>query len=335
MNLLDKYVAEVGKHLPRRNRADIEAEIRSTLEDMLEERAQSAEVSEAETIALLKEYGAPRKVAASYGAVQYLIGPRLYPTFELVLKIVLSVLGMLALVGFGFSAIRTGLSGPEMSAALLQAAGQFVGSLFSAFGNIVLVFAILDRTLPASVLDGKEKDWDPSDLSKEPDPDLVKYADLIASIVFTIIFVVIVNRYSELIGFGFIDHGKWTFVSMLAPAFFQYLPWVNALSLLTVVLNLWLLRRGNWDTPTRIFSLVLKVGTIALALAMLFGPPILAISSESLPAELAKLDKLATLFSFISIPILLAMILSEGIDAIKIVRRLVTPRTPAPFEVRR
>jgi len=35
MNLIDKYIAEVGKHLPRKQRADIEAEIRSTLEDML------------------------------------------------------------------------------------------------------------------------------------------------------------------------------------------------------------------------------------------------------------------------------------------------------------
>ena len=41
MNLIDRYVTDVGKYLPRRNRADIEAEIRSTLEDMLEERAQA------------------------------------------------------------------------------------------------------------------------------------------------------------------------------------------------------------------------------------------------------------------------------------------------------
>ena len=40
MNLLDKYIHEVGKHLPRKNRADLEAEIRSTLEDMLEDRSQ-------------------------------------------------------------------------------------------------------------------------------------------------------------------------------------------------------------------------------------------------------------------------------------------------------
>ncbi len=335
MNLLDKYVAEVGRHLPRHNRADIEAEIRSTLEDMLEERAQGGEASEAVAIELLKEYGAPRDVAASYGAVQYLVGPRLYPTFELVLKIVLSVLGMVALISFGFSAIRTGLSGPEMGAALAQAALQFVGSLFSAFGNIVLVFAILERVLPASALEEQEEAWNPADLAKEPDPDRVKYSELIASVVFTVIFMVILNQYPQVVGFGFLEQGKWTFISVLSPAFFRYLPWINVLSLLGVILNLWLLRQGSWDTATRIISLALRLGTIALGIVMLAGPSILAIPSASLPDGLDKLDKLATLLSFVAIPALLAVILGQGIEAIKIASRLLTPRTTTPFEVRK
>jgi hypothetical protein len=68
MNLIDRYVTEVGKHLPRKNRLDIEAELRSTLEDMLEDRSQQAgrPADEALATELLQEYGAPRKVAASY-----------------------------------------------------------------------------------------------------------------------------------------------------------------------------------------------------------------------------------------------------------------------------
>jgi hypothetical protein len=67
MNLIDRYITEVGKHLPRKNRADIEAEIRSTLEDMLEERTQGeGPADEAAIMNLLKEYGSPREVAATY-----------------------------------------------------------------------------------------------------------------------------------------------------------------------------------------------------------------------------------------------------------------------------
>jgi hypothetical protein len=37
LNLIDRYIAEVGKDLPRKNRLDIEAGILSALEEMLTE----------------------------------------------------------------------------------------------------------------------------------------------------------------------------------------------------------------------------------------------------------------------------------------------------------
>src|SRR5512134_2121021 len=113
-SLIDQYIAEVGKHLPRRNRLDIEAEIRSTLEDMLEERKQAqGAVDDAAVIELLKEYGAPRKVAESYAGPRYLIGPRVYPIFELVTKIVVAVLIAVSLAGLGLSLSKSNLAGPE------------------------------------------------------------------------------------------------------------------------------------------------------------------------------------------------------------------------------
>src|SRR6188474_235110 len=110
MNLIDRYITELGKHLPRRNRTDIEAEIRSTLEDMLDERKQANGPSdEATVLELLKEYGSPREVAATYKTHQYLIGPRLFPTFEMVLRIVFAVVSGASLIGLGVSLTKTGL----------------------------------------------------------------------------------------------------------------------------------------------------------------------------------------------------------------------------------
>ncbi len=48
------------------------------------------------TVDVLKEFGTPKKVAASYLPPRYLIGPRLYPTFMMIAKI---ALGIVALVG--------------------------------------------------------------------------------------------------------------------------------------------------------------------------------------------------------------------------------------------
>ena len=56
MNLLDRYIHEVGRHLPRKNRSDIQAELRSSFVDTLEDRF-GQDASEEQTSELLKEFG--------------------------------------------------------------------------------------------------------------------------------------------------------------------------------------------------------------------------------------------------------------------------------------
>src|SRR6185503_10536293 len=152
MNLIDRYIGEVGKHLPRKNRADIEAEIRSTLEDMLDERKQGhGPADEATVLQLLKEYGAPREVAATYQTHQhqYLIGPRLFPIFERVVRIVLAIVVGASLIGLGVGLAKTGFTSPEFVSTLGEWFGGLISGLIAAFGNIALIFAIIERTRAA------------------------------------------------------------------------------------------------------------------------------------------------------------------------------------------
>ena len=66
MTLIELYVADVGRRLWMRGRKDIEAELRSTLEDMLEDRSKKAgrPADEDMMTELLRDYGPPDKVAA-------------------------------------------------------------------------------------------------------------------------------------------------------------------------------------------------------------------------------------------------------------------------------
>ena len=43
MELLERYVTEVGQHLPSKQRTDLEKEIRSLIEDALDDRSQKEE----------------------------------------------------------------------------------------------------------------------------------------------------------------------------------------------------------------------------------------------------------------------------------------------------
>jgi hypothetical protein len=338
MNLIDKYVAEVGKHLPRNQRADIEKELKSTLEDMLEERGQAgaADASslqgEAAVIALLKEYGEPRKVAESYIGPRYLIGPRLYPTFELVLKIVMTVLFALAIAGLGISLARSTLTGPEFLNTLGRSALDLFGGLIAAFGNIVLVFAILERVLPSKELEKEAAEWDPADLAKEPDPDRVNFGEQIVGIFFLMLFLIVFNLYPGIIGIGFFDQNNWVFISpILSDAFFGYLPWINVLILLQIGFSVYLLRQGWWNTPLRVANILLELAGIALAVVMLRGPDLIVLKTEQLAGT--PLEGSAKLFTalgnLIPLMILTIIIVVSAVEVGQMVYRLLNSRYTA------
>jgi hypothetical protein len=334
MNIIDKYIVEVGKHLPRKQRADIQAEIRSTLEDMLEERKQAqGKVDDAMRIDLLKEYGAPREVAESYVGPRYLIGPRVYPIFELVTKIVLAVLLAVSLAGLGISLSKSSLAGPEFLQTVGESALSLLGGLITAFGNIVLVFAILERVLPAKEFK-EEEEWNPAELASEPDPDRVKFGEQIFEMFFLVLFLILFNLYPRAIGIGFFTDGEWTFISpILTEAFFSYLPWINILFLLQLGFNLYLLRQGVWNTASRVMNIVLELGSIALAVMMLRGPALVALTSDQLAGT--PLEGSARVFTTIGnlIPslVLTIVIIISSIEVAQAVYRILKSRPSMPY----
>jgi hypothetical protein len=314
MNLIDKYVTEVGRHLPLlKGREDLEKELKSTLEDMLEDRAEQAgrPRDEAMEIELLKEYGSPEKVASTYNPHPYLIGPRMFPLFLMVLKIVISVVLTVLLVIAGIRALTIS---PMMGADFMQVIGQGFGNALSAaiaaFGNVVLVFAILERVLPEKEIGGfdSEEAWDPASLAKEPDPATVKRSDLIAGIVFTLIGLAILN--------GVFD------VPIFSEEFRSYLPWINAIFLAEIALDVYLLRSAVWRTLTRLAKIVIEAAGMALTVIFIRTPGIIRFTGESfvsIPEGTADLDKLIGIFNLSVSIALIVVLFIQGIELAKAV----------------
>jgi hypothetical protein len=319
MNLLDKYVAEVGKHLPRKNRADIEAEIRSTLEDMLEERKQDKAVDDALVMGLLKEYGAPKQVAATYKSTQYLIGPRMYPIFEMVTRIVFIVFFSVSLLGLGIGLAKTGLTGAEF----LSQIGNWLAGLFSgltaALGNIVIVFAILERTRVANEFEKEAKDWDPAELTLEPDPTQTKTADFIVAIIFTALGLVILNLYPNLVSINFYRNGVWTSIPVLTDTFFRFLPWINIMGILQIGLNAFMLGQTGWKPATRIINMLVDVAGTVLTVVILKTPGIISITPETLIAMgiTEAVGILTQLFGFVPLIIIAVVVVITIVEVIQ------------------
>jgi hypothetical protein len=343
-NLIDTYVNEVGRHLPNKTRKDIQAEIRSILEDMLEERSQKTgkPVDEEMTLEVLKTYGAPEKVAATYQGERYLIGPRLYPIFILVMKIVLIVAGVLAAIGLGI-ALSNMVGNPHNAVeTVLKTIGNFAATIMTALGNIVLIFAILEWALfrAGGKLDVKglpaEKEWDPHSLTKVSAPNQVKMGETIVEIVGSFAAIVIFNFYPQIIGFtpslnsvvasGNLASGlsNLNFVPLLSDAFFYFVPYLTLVWVLTIILDIILLRMGYWNALTRISLIGLKVVNIVIAAAMLGVPSLLAVTTESLTAAMGDAEAARILMTFLSQfvrAVLWITIAGNGIEIIRAASR--------------
>ncbi|MCC6568301.1 MAG: hypothetical protein IT315_03605 [Anaerolineales bacterium] len=274
MNLIDKYVAEVGKHLPLlKGREDVEKELKSTLEDMLEDKAEQAgrPRDEAMEIELLKEYGSPQRIASSYNPHPYLIGPRMFPFFLMVLKIVLTVVIVVMLVLSSIKAVTAfPLFAADFMQVIMQGFGNALSTAIAAFGNVVIVFAILERILPEKEMGdfSNEKDWDPASLAKQPDPDMVKRGDLIVEVVFTALGLAFLNGMFNL--------------PVFTKEFSQFIPWINAVFLGEIILDVYLLFTAKWNTPGRIAKVIIEAVGIAITVILIRTPNLTLFTNESL-----------------------------------------------------
>ncbi len=248
--MIDRYVNEVGEHLPRKSRADIEMELRSLLLDALEEQG-DGEASPKIAAEVLREFGHPEEIAAQYRPEQVLIGAKLFPTYQVVITITLSVIGVLHLLGLGFVLWQS--SGAEYLDKLLSFIFSFGRSAIINAGIVTLIFAIIERVAGESLeMPGKQaKTWDPLALPPVKDPDRIDRTEMLVGIFFTIAFLSWLNFFPNWFGGAEVGETGSGILALFTAVFLQQIPWFTASLVLDLVLKTAVLLQGRWNRATR------------------------------------------------------------------------------------
>ena len=267
---IDRYVAEVGRMLPERNRADVEKEIRSLLQDALDGETAGAEPTDEQVLAILRQFGSPREMAMRYGASQYLIGPLLYPTFVTVLRVVVGIVLAVSLFGVVLALTQPG-AGVDIGAAV----SGIVGSVVQAVAWVVIVFALVER-LNLRELEKIDQTWDPRSLPPAENFDRVSVFETVFTVVVTTAFIVVLNVVVDSLGRLAVAGSDWTSSPIFSAEFVGYVPWVTALLLAELVVSVAALIRGRWTRLLRLLNIALNLIWIALAYVMLTGPSLAA-----------------------------------------------------------
>ncbi|MGB6974465.1 MAG: hypothetical protein WBD67_07265 [Terracidiphilus sp.] len=195
MELLDRYLQAVARHLPRHRQQDILAELRANLEAQLEDKesALGRPLTQGESEDWLREIGSPIQVAGRYLPQQALIGPSLFPIYWYVLRIALFWALLIYTIA---SAVRIELGqagAPPIPVAILGVPGI----LFIVAAWVTLIFAALEflaARFPQHFAPFvcKTSEWSPATLPPiEKNPFAPrKYAHAVAELVFGFLFLV-------------------------------------------------------------------------------------------------------------------------------------------------
>lgn len=309
-NLVERYVHQVGRYLPKKERAEIEAELRSMILDQLGDRYENDPTPE-QVASVLKQLGEPRKMAASYGRTQYLVGPDLYPAMMMILRRGWVLVPTIVVLASALSALIEARDGTVL--------GLFVETLISALeavfvfsGVVVLIFAVLQQT--DTELARSQTQFDPLKLPEVQDPGTIDRAEMAFGMAFGT-FLVFLFAYFLSVGgltlrFSLSNPGE------VIPVSTNWLVVVIAAITSQLVLLLWVLRRNRWTMLTQGLLLVLELmGLVGLyyVLFLPLGERLLAAAPN--PVDILGLQILPEV---IAVSIAIFITLTEGIKLLRL-----------------
>ncbi|MGA2834401.1 MAG: hypothetical protein ABSE55_15150 [Terracidiphilus sp.] len=279
MELLDRYLQAVKKHLPWKRQDDIIAELRANFEAQLEDKetglGRPLTTGEAED--WLKQIGPPRQVAARYQPQQYLIGPALFPSYLFVLRTVC----FWTMIAYTIGSVALLATGTVSGSRVLEAVLRAPGFLLTVAGWVTLGFAAIEfaatrRPEKFPTLSGSFSNWTPSTLpplekdavhGKKPRSLASAVAEVVFGFLFLVWLLLIPQHPYLLMGPGslYLPYSPFQFAPVWVPVFW----WVVAVNVVQVVWRCVDLIRGAWRQPRRAELIVISaIGLVPLGMLL-------------------------------------------------------------------
>lgn len=261
MELQERYIAAGLKHIPPTEKDGVERAMRRIIAERLQERGDASEETERE---VLRGLGSPRILAEKQlREPPHLIGPELYGTYFLIVKIVMIVAVIGTLIGNTVDFI---VNDVELLRYFVISFSTAISAAIGAFGWVTLVFAIMEKTAKQKILTEIQEDWSLADLPEKEVPQKpFSRVGVIIGIIFTVLFIILVNQYSHLVGFYYTMDGSREMIPILNQEVFRsYLPYINGMLVLQLLFSASKLVFRKWSYPVATANLILNVLSFVL-----------------------------------------------------------------------
>jgi hypothetical protein len=260
VTLIDRYVWTVTRHLPTDTGPDVAAELRGTIEEMVEDIVQAGtERAEAETTALT-QLGDPDTLARQYGGgAGFLIGPGIYSEYVRLLKVMSATVLPIAFVATFLTASFT--ADENWAQSLLESSLLLLNVGIQLVFWITVTFVLVDRNRPEAERARPLSPWRVERLPSDGPWRQVKAVDFGLAVSFLVLAIVLVTW--QLNG---VRHGG-PGVQVLNPAL--WVGWdiiIVGLLIAELLLRCAVWRAGRWTATLAAVNVLDNVGVVAVGL---------------------------------------------------------------------
>ncbi len=255
MKLLERYLLQIERYLPRKDKAEVSDELRSLFLDQLEDYDDTDQTKEDRLKDMIIEFGSPLQVAMKYRNDKPIILRELEPFLFMVFKIIsISVPSALLFVtALGVYSDNIDVSTGFLVLELLKAIPSIFMALVTALGIVFLIFAGLSRALDPNKI---EDDFHPDYLPPIPvDVYKVSMFEAIIGTAGGLVFLYVFNYQPGLIAVYYDNVRE----PLLNSNFDKILPFLNVSVSLTMLLQGYYLFKQSKSKLTITFEAVLQV----------------------------------------------------------------------------
>ena len=282
--LIERYVYDVTRRLPEKDREEVGRELTANIYDML-----SDDPGDEEVASVLNSLGAPRLLAEKYRhKPNYLISPAVYDDYIRAIKWITPLVGGILLIlgiilGIVDSLQASAATVPavveNIKNIVIQGLSMGISGAFYALFWTTVGFAIADRAGKAKQRDAAA--WSVRDLPEQAHEEKgrISLSDGIAELVLTVVFTIVALLFlTDAIPFSFILLGTSTTVYELFAASFVALliPVLVVGGVVKVILSVVKIVKRRWSALVCITALVCNAIGIGLLVLLAQAQEILS-----------------------------------------------------------
>lgn len=290
--MIESYLYEVEKRLPKNQKEDIIKELSTHIEDQLEFEEASDSIES--TAKVLEALGSPVSVANAHNnGSPRLIGNELADAYFTALYIIIAISLSATVLGFFLD------SGFNMEVSAATAVTRLITggieSVISSVGTMSIIFYLIQKSFNKKSEEksdlGSTQSWSAMSLKPiEKEVKQVSLSDIVTDLVTTGIALIVLNKYTALVISPLVIQGGERFnLSLFNPEIFNsFMPFLNVTLVASFAFAIVKLVARNWSEWLRWGEIITAGLSLAVMGAMALTPNLLINSSFLGNSESAK-----------------------------------------------